>query len=313
MDLEAAFLQAISEQPDDDVHRLVFADWLDDHGHPARARFLREQCAARPGEEPPDDPAAVSAWREVLPPLSRMTIGWTFRRGIPEGISCGPIDATVPGAVRVVGQLVGEPAAFAVPTVREVVLDCKEVVEYDYDKHYRPLEDRGHLDADAAQVLAGLPLLDRLDRLAIRHARIPPVALETLLASPRLGRLRSLDLAGGVVPVSVARAIVDSPVAARLRVLRLPGGFFGYNRRWQPCVEGDAVAVLADAPTLAYLDVLDLAWNGLTDAEADALLRSRHLAAMLRLDVAANVIGADRVGALRRRFGTVLVRRPSPG
>jgi uncharacterized protein (TIGR02996 family) len=39
-----AFLQAILENPDDDGPRLVFADWLDDHGRPERAEFIRVQC-----------------------------------------------------------------------------------------------------------------------------------------------------------------------------------------------------------------------------------------------------------------------------
>jgi uncharacterized protein (TIGR02996 family) len=39
-----AFLRAIAEHPDDDLPRLVYADWLDEHGDPARAEFIRVQC-----------------------------------------------------------------------------------------------------------------------------------------------------------------------------------------------------------------------------------------------------------------------------
>src|SRR5262245_65051119 len=35
---------AIAEEPLEDAHRLAFADWLDDHGHAARAEFIRLQC-----------------------------------------------------------------------------------------------------------------------------------------------------------------------------------------------------------------------------------------------------------------------------
>jgi uncharacterized protein (TIGR02996 family) len=41
-----SFLQAIHENPDDDTPRLVYADWLDDHGDPLRAEFIRLQCAS---------------------------------------------------------------------------------------------------------------------------------------------------------------------------------------------------------------------------------------------------------------------------
>jgi uncharacterized protein (TIGR02996 family) len=38
-----AFLHAICENPDDDTPRLVFADWLDEHGEADRAEFIRLQ------------------------------------------------------------------------------------------------------------------------------------------------------------------------------------------------------------------------------------------------------------------------------
>src|SRR5690349_16557452 len=47
MDHEGAFLQAIREQPDDDAHRLIYADWLEEQGgaeRTARAAFIRAQC-----------------------------------------------------------------------------------------------------------------------------------------------------------------------------------------------------------------------------------------------------------------------------
>jgi uncharacterized protein (TIGR02996 family) len=37
------FLQAIVENPDDDTPRLVYADWLDEHGDPARTEFIRRR------------------------------------------------------------------------------------------------------------------------------------------------------------------------------------------------------------------------------------------------------------------------------
>jgi uncharacterized protein (TIGR02996 family) len=32
-----AFIEAIAESPNDDTPRLVYADWLDEHGQPERA------------------------------------------------------------------------------------------------------------------------------------------------------------------------------------------------------------------------------------------------------------------------------------
>ena len=41
--MEDAFLQTILESPDDDAPRLVFADWLDEHGNGEQAEFIRVQ------------------------------------------------------------------------------------------------------------------------------------------------------------------------------------------------------------------------------------------------------------------------------
>ena len=49
-----AFLQAVCEHPEDDAPRLVFADWLEEHGDPARADFIRTQIEL--AKLSPDDP-----------------------------------------------------------------------------------------------------------------------------------------------------------------------------------------------------------------------------------------------------------------
>ena len=40
----AGFLAAICEQPHDVGLRLIYADWLEDHGEEGRAEFVRVQC-----------------------------------------------------------------------------------------------------------------------------------------------------------------------------------------------------------------------------------------------------------------------------
>ena len=52
MSLETAFLAAILERPEDDFPRLVYADWLDENGDPARAEFIRLQLQL--AREPPE-------------------------------------------------------------------------------------------------------------------------------------------------------------------------------------------------------------------------------------------------------------------
>src|SRR5687768_1025238 len=53
-----ALLRTVCENPDDDLPRLVFADWLDEHGEPERAEFIRIQIelgtSAKRGESTVD-------------------------------------------------------------------------------------------------------------------------------------------------------------------------------------------------------------------------------------------------------------------
>jgi uncharacterized protein (TIGR02996 family) len=51
---EGAFLQALAEDPADDAARLIYADWLEEGGHAARAEWLRLEvrlAQAAPGDE----------------------------------------------------------------------------------------------------------------------------------------------------------------------------------------------------------------------------------------------------------------------
>ena len=56
MDEEAGFLRALIEQPDEPAHRLVYADWLDDHGEAYRAHLIRAQLALSRALRAPEGP-----------------------------------------------------------------------------------------------------------------------------------------------------------------------------------------------------------------------------------------------------------------
>jgi uncharacterized protein (TIGR02996 family) len=82
---DTALLAAIRAAPDDDAPRLVYADWLDEHGDGARAEFIRVQCElAR--RESADLRARESALLDrhhdsFAGRLARPWIRYRFRRG----------------------------------------------------------------------------------------------------------------------------------------------------------------------------------------------------------------------------------------
>jgi uncharacterized protein (TIGR02996 family) len=78
-DTRQALLNAIRAQPDDDAPRLIYADWLDENGDPARAAFIRLQCEE--ARLPVWDPAR-KVWRREWRRLLREH-AWRWRDGLP--------------------------------------------------------------------------------------------------------------------------------------------------------------------------------------------------------------------------------------
>jgi hypothetical protein len=213
----------------------------------------------------------------------------------------GPLDATRDGLWHALDWfLKAAGGLFVVPTLREVVIDAKEVVDYDYDKEYRPLEDRGLLGT-SLNALGQAPFMGRVHRLALNNSRLLRGGVEALFASPRLARLKHLDLSGCEVTVVLAYALAAAPLAGRLETLDLSGGTFGYLREALVCVDGPAVRALARA-SFAALTALDLSGNNLGDDAADALLAAPHLPRLTRLRIAGHSISEDRLRRLRERF-----------
>jgi len=86
------FVAAIQVEPDDDVPRLIYADWLDEHGDP-RGPFVRAQVAL--ARLPANDPQRAE-WAELekellaehefewAGALNEEMFGWCFHRGFVE-------------------------------------------------------------------------------------------------------------------------------------------------------------------------------------------------------------------------------------
>ncbi|MCS6866373.1 MAG: TIGR02996 domain-containing protein [Gemmataceae bacterium] len=89
-----ALRAAICEYPDEDAPRLIYADYLEEHGATARAAFIRAQVEL--ARLPPWEPRVVDcrwhqpellsgiAFRDELPPSQARSIAWgtqPFRRG----------------------------------------------------------------------------------------------------------------------------------------------------------------------------------------------------------------------------------------
>jgi uncharacterized protein (TIGR02996 family) len=184
MTQEEAFLQAIVESPEDDLPRLVFADWLEENSQPERAEFIRVQVELEPHRFEIDRPrvrelltreeellrlheddwlgpvvAALSAQRAVPDPD---IYGPFFRRGMPEVVAVS------------LSELVehGEDLLAAHPTIRElVVLDVQgcgaELARCELPNQIATLEVADWLLEEDAQALLASALFRRLTAVRI--------------------------------------------------------------------------------------------------------------------------------------------------
>jgi uncharacterized protein (TIGR02996 family) len=283
MTTEAAFLQDICENPDDDVPRLVYADWLGDRGGPddaERADFIRVQCALAHLEE--NDPARdglerrerellwprLAAWWNELPEWARQEslVGpeRSFRRGFLSVVAC-----TARAFIERGGELLQR---FPVQSVQLMEMN------------------------EQARALASCPHLARITSLAL----IGPLDVAAgiwLRVSPHFRRLACLDLSGCGFGDVTAGDIASSEQFPSLRELDM-----------EECGVSDAGAeMLAGSARLAGLTVLVLGGNNITDAGARYLASSPCLGRLEYLDLTRNPITAQGGELLRQRFGAAVL------
>lgn len=251
MTQEEAFLQAIRAAPADDAPRLIFADWLEEHGQADRAEFIRIQCQLARGTDPhPGLFSGIfslraraewllrknwSAWvcplREIVGPrYDRYGEGWLgmyqpensrvyFPRGFVERLSLH-----AESFIRHADQLTGLTALCelrlwgagqcAAELSRVPLLSGLSVLAF-VDYYDAPLKER-----DAA-ALASSPFLHGLSRLLLGYNSLGDEGVAALVRSPWLASVRFLDLSDNGLSDPAAHSLARAPYLANLRTLHL--------------------------------------------------------------------------------------------
>src|SRR5262249_27512741 len=255
--MREVFLEAILNEPDEVSHRLVYADWLDEHGEPEYGEFIHLQCeraGLHPGE--PRARALLERERLLLQRHEPAWIGrvadwamrWGFRRGFIEEVTVSVEQFLAHGAdlfahfpirrvqLRGVNQLPGllshsarAPGAFADLLCRLRELDLAG--EYRGDNAGAALQalprlpklealdlTRCGLSAPGVFALADSPVLDSLIDLTFSSSSAGLDGLQALLASSRLGNLRRLSLDGSALKEV---RVLNPGLLGRLRALSL--------------------------------------------------------------------------------------------
>jgi uncharacterized protein (TIGR02996 family) len=215
---EAEFLATILESPDEDAPRLVFADWLDEHGQSARAEFIRTQVGLARLFDDAGRRAALVARQQQLLGRGRANrwfgpaVGHReYRRGLAR--------LTVPAsAVRKMDRPVGVEAVRVTGTSAAVILAVRSPKLAGIPE--LTLAGSG-LDDDALEAVA--PKLGAVVRLDLSGTAVTDDGIDTLAACPALGRLRHLHLRGTRVTDRGVRALLNGRLGSHLHTLDLAG------------------------------------------------------------------------------------------
>ncbi len=269
-DEQLAFWAAIRASPLDDTPRLVYADWLQEHGDEERAEFIRLQCQIACL---PNDRKTERKVRPALEHRERMLLTANRKR-------------------------------WAEPILRlhhhtNYPDVCAELC--DRTELRRGFIHGFVLNLDSAyRLVTASPPLEPMDELHIR---------ETGREGDDVGKLNSVaswENAGCFQTVSCAHADDDDVWTiihgkfTRLSTLELCGG-------WVTDAGAVEIAQWAGASALT---TLNLSSNRITDAGAGALANSPHLSGLKRLNLRQNRLSKASQQRLLARFGHSIVLLP---
>lgn len=319
-----AFLAAIVAAPGEDLPRLVYADWLDEHGDPDRAEFIRLQIAlAREGAADDRLHAGVARAKELLaankprweiPDLHGVQ---SFRRGFVESLQVST-DEFIAHADRigqsapVIGLRLVNAGPFLDALYRVPWLSRLEELDLTNNlgsRHWlgdllaavplpnlRALELRNNvLFADEVRMIAGrAPTLPRLTRLNLSGNPVSDEGVGVLAENSNFAGLKELIVRSDMqaftnsVHATGAAALAGSRYLTRLRHLDLAGHYIG-----------DAGLIdLVRSPNARGLEHLDVSNNDigtLGDSGVEAVVESPHLGRLRVLNLSRNTLG--RLGA----------------
>ena len=296
-----ALLRAIQDAPDDDAPRLVHADWLEEHGQPQRAEFIRLQCELSQLAE--DDPRAAAlhkresalyaehgaGWKAELPRLPGVEWGdWPpFVRGFVGHVRFRNFSAFAAHAATVFRLLPD-------PTVRfRVIKRCHRLAGCAELAHVRRLDLTGRGIGDAGvRALAESEYAAGLWSLDLHYNNVGPHGVRALAESRHLRHLRTLSLAVNAFGPEGLEALTASPVLATVHTLNLTGNNLGPR----------GMFLLARSPHLGELRSLYLVGNRIGDEGAQALIDSPGLKNLRRVRLADPSVGERTRQALRTRF-----------
>jgi uncharacterized protein (TIGR02996 family) len=287
---EEAFLEDILEHPDDEAPRLIYADWLDDHGQPERAEYIRAECELERIE------AYSPRWRQLserqLTLIKANKKKWThslrglisscfFRRGFVETVTLSAQQFAQNAATifqRAPVRQIHFNRIWGGITEPELIAGREELSRVEgLDFSHSLLRDEG------LRIILQSPHLPNLTSLVLSRSGVTQAGVRELASSQRLNDLTTLHLEANNLGEGGIRNLLTSPHLTKLHTLNLNGNGIG----------DEGVRALARSPLLKELNVLgleDFFTTPITDAGFKELVESPHLHRLTNLNFAGGQI-----------------------
>jgi uncharacterized protein (TIGR02996 family) len=287
VDEREALNRAVAAAPDDDLPRLVYADWLEEHDEPAYAAFVRAQIEL--AQTSPWDPFAVrlrhrdpdlisgAPWWYALPRVDGYGLEWhpdfSYRRGFAWGLTVRDVATFFAEAARL----------FDTAPIGQLHLPSATLDQW---KHFaaRPWLPRvksihfygRNTPIEPVRVLCDAPLATGLEEIVFHRAgsHAMPELVAGLFKSPAGQRLRSLEFRVGYESLEeLIGAFTAGPQPPRLRRLAFT------TTRFAP----EHIEQLTESPVLDTLTELAVTDTRLSAVDLRRLSRCTRLSNLTRL------------------------------
>ena len=286
---DAAFLNAILERPDDDLPRLVYADYLEETGDAGRAEFIRVQIELAQLDED-DDRFAILTRREAE--LLNEGVGGyvpgirgkqTFRRGFVEALhTTAERLIAAPQPVLLLAPIRELRISNADNSIAELarVPGLDRIETLDLRNNSFGTRDR------LARFLEFAPLRS-MRRLMLMNNTLWSDDVEKLVASRWAAQLQSLDLSGNAIGSAGAAVLAATESLRGLGALILRSD----ELDWRDRISAEGAEALAGSPTLNRLRTLDLSGHLIGEGGVAALAETPAMHALERIDASSNRLG----------------------
>jgi uncharacterized protein (TIGR02996 family) len=316
---EDAFLRTILEHPDDDMARLVFADWLEERGDP-RGPFIRLQCqrAGLTHHDPgfkellaQESALFKQHHAEWMKPVQRLVDEVEFRRGFIAHVG-GTVERFLKNADRLLRL-----APIQSVKLTQIKSQVQQLSECPQLAKVRALilsQNSIGLGSRTLQTLMDSPFIGQLTELRLFECALGPASAAVLASAPALGQLQTLILGRNSLGAGGARLLAESGHLARLRELSLFNNVLlregaqaladAPSFRLQRLdlglcgIGNEGIAALAKSPASADLRHLDLPNNAISNVGVLAIVNSPHLTRLEHLNLLGNRISDHGVQAL---------------